>query len=78
MLGLTARTGFRTCVSNSTCVFRVQCSDQNLQLQLNYVRMVTEILIHQLKMVHVHAKCSGSLCEHMHEFLVWPYQKWYT
>jgi hypothetical protein len=70
-----ARTDFRACVSNSTFVFRVQCSDQNLQLQLNCVRMVTVILIRQLKVVHMHAKCSRSLCEHMHEFLVWAYQK---
>ena len=78
MLGLMARTDFRTCVCNSTFVFRVQCSDQNLQLQLNSVRMVTVILIHQFKMVHMHAKCSRSLREHMPEFLVWAYQKLYT
>jgi hypothetical protein len=66
MLGLMARTDFRACVSNSTFVFRVQCSDQNLQPQLNCVRMVAVILIHQLKVVHMQL---------MHGFLVWAYQK---
>ena len=42
------------------------------------VRMVTVIMIPQLKVVRMQAKCSRSLCEHMHEFLVWSYQKWDT